>query len=1129
MIRHDENKPFSILFSRSGSPNRTSSVQLLGQYYQWILYGGATLFTFVALVAGLIAVAMYTENFVHAQRLLFDGEQRQVEIRVITANAKMRQAIVRQDFLHKQRQSDLADKPTANLIPLERFSFIQHTARNIAINAAIDAAADASLSTSVSTSVNTSVITPGTQLDVTSEIAAKAVNNGQGNASTEMLVLTALNVAKPSATLATLLTQFYDVSPNVVMNTLPAVEGSYVMLYDKKKTFLGLHAPRKEMSAKSLQSSQRNPTEIRATIIKAVAPIEAALQAIPAAKLRAGKTAWIAPYTDPLSGKLVISRAAVTFHGDKAFSVLVISTPVDLFDQHFLLRPLPVGFAVIASNGIVLSGAASDTAGKQSLYQQKTSSSRIEKYSHALKFLFDGRASRVAFGHPIRDTGWTMVYTFNWGILWDVLHNKIYFALGVALMLSIILWTAVFLFNRMAFIPVIREALRVHDSEAFNRAMMGVAPLGFFVLHYPTGELILDNEQARNIASQSHALDEITSFHQRLMTCYRKQGQSHVADQALAHDVLELPAADGTFSFALAAFTRTRYLHNDVLLCCLSDITSQKCAERTLQRAKIEADEANKAKSMFLALISHEIRTPLHGATGHLELLEMAPLAPSERELVQTIRGSFESLLRIINDILDISRIEAGQLSLQSDTFNLRDAVTSCTHLWTPALSAKSVDFQCRIASTVPENLVGDAGRIAQILNNLLSNAVKFTHVGHIILDISGSAHSAGYTLQIGIRDSGIGIAVEDQKRLFTPFSQANPDIARAFGGTGLGLSLCKQLIDAMQGKISIQSEYGSGTIVLVTLLLGHAAVNATSQPINLSALGHWRIGNVIPINAIRYTPSISPPKIHARPQEPISSTALRVLVVEDDPVSRRLLERQLSLLGHNNVDFVDNGVLALALATSAPTDYPYDLILTDMNLPHMSGHELISSLRQHGLNTPIIVTSASSENNQTLAIRPEIDAFLTKPISLIKLKNALAPYVFIDASYVQQPIKRKRGVSIFEGPTDQTETLADPFDDKLKSPIVDRDIAEIFLGTYRRDLRSLLIAFQDSKLAALAGILHRLKGALLAVQEDDLAQLSEQMSHDMHIDACGPTEIELRKFVKGLLKVVRTLRTSLA
>ncbi|MGZ9713830.1 ATP-binding protein [Glaciimonas sp. GNP009] len=1120
MIKHDENKPFSTHCSQPGSPNGTSSVQLLGQYYQWILYGGATLFTFVALVAGLIAVAMYTENFVHAQRLLFDDEQRQVEIRVITANAKMRQAIVRQEFLHKQRQSDVAGKATANLIPLERFSFIQHTARNIAINAAIDAAVD--------TAVSKSDITSGTQPAVTSEIAANAVNNGPAKASTEMLVLTALNVAKPSAKLATLLTQFYDVSPNVVMNTLPAVEGSYVMLYDKKKTFLGLHAPQTEMSAKSLQSSHRNPMEIRAAIVKAVAPVEAALQTIPAAKLRAGKTIWIAPYKDPLSGKLIISRAAVTFHGDSAFSVLVISTPVDLFDQHFLLQPLPAGFGVIASNGIVLSGAVSDDAGKQSPYQQKTSSSRIKKYSDTLKAFFDGRATLVTLSHPIRDTGWTMVYTFNWRMLWDVLHHKIYFALGVALMLSIILWTAVFFFNRLAFIPVIREALRVHDSEAFNRAMMGVAPLGFFVLNYPTGELILANEQARHIASQSHAFDEITSFHQRLMACYKNQGQSGAGDQTLAHDVLELSAADGTCTFALAAFTRTRYLRNDVLLCCLSDITSQKCAERALQRAKIEADQANKAKSMFLALISHEIRTPLHGATGHLELLEMAPLASSERELVQTIRGSFESLLRIINDILDISRIEAGKLSLEIAPFNLRDAVASCTHLWTPALESKSVDFQCRITSTVPENLVGDAGRIAQILNNLLSNAVKFTHVGNIILDISGSSHPDGYTLQIGIRDSGIGIATEDQKRLFTPFSQANSSIAREFGGTGLGLSLCKQLIDAMQGKITIQSEYGAGTIVLVTLVLGHAAVNAISQPIDLSALKHWRIGNAIPITAIRYMPSISLSQIHAQPQEPIPSTVLRVLVVEDDPVSKKLLERQLYSLGQSNVDFVDNGKLALALATSAPSDYPYDLILTDMNLPHMSGYELISSLRQHGLDTPIIVTSASGENDQTVVIRPQIDAYLTKPISLVDLKNALARYFFINSSYAPQSTGTKRGTSAFEASINQAETLAATFNDNLGSSIVDDDIAKIFLDTYRQDLRSLLLAFQNREFGALDGALHRLKGALLAIQEDGLAQLSEQICHDSHRNPCVPTVIGLRKFVKNLLKVVRNLRTSL-
>lgn len=1083
MIRHDGNTPFSTLQARPGSPRKSSSVQLLGQFHRWILYGGATLFTILALIAAVIAIAMYADNFIHAQRLLFDGEQRQVELTVVAANAKMRQTIVHEEFLRQRKESEVGKKSTSDYVPLTDTGKIFHFKSNLSLD--------------------------GATINET---------NPYNSGLKDSIIITTSNVAKPCASLSHLLTQFYDASPNVLMSHRPAVQGSYVMLYDKKKTFLGLHVPQTEVMEKLRRQPKQSTGEIRAEILKAIAPIEAALEAIPIAQLRAGKTVWIAPYNDQLSGKLVISRAAVTFHDNTAFSVLVISVPVDRFDQYFLLQPLPPGFAVIASNGVTLSGKVSDTMAKQSLSRINPLSSATQTRTHPILDIFTDHASLITLTHPIRDTGWTMVYTFNWSMLWNALHHRIYFALGLAFMLSIILWTIVILFNRLVFIPVIREALRVHDSEAFNRAMMGVAPLGFFVLNYRTGELMLDNEQGRNVARLSHHSDQLTSFPQRLMTCYRNLGGANAGEQNLAHDVLELSAADGTCTYALAAFTRTRYLSNDVLLCCLSDITAQKYAERALQRAKAQADEANKAKSMFLALISHEIRTPLHGAAGHLELLELAPLPPSERDLVQTIRSSFESLLRTINDILDISRIEAGQLSLENAPFNLRQIVASCTHLWAPALEAKSIDFQCRIAAGVPDHLVGDAGRIVQILNNLLSNAVKFTHAGSVILDISGSPHVNGYGLQIGVRDSGVGIAIEDQKRLFMPFSQANPSIAREFGGTGLGLSLCKQLIDAMQGKITILSEYGMGTIVLVKLSLAYPTVDTTSPSDDHTPVVMPEVRPILrSLKPLTVPETSGLETIQQAPKAAVTS-AIKMLVVEDDPVSRKLLQKQLFSLGHTQIDFVDNGARALALATTAPTNSCYDLILTDISLPQMSGFELILSLRQQGLSMPIIVVSASAENDQILAIRPQIDAFLIKPVSLSKLRAALTRYVSTDGPYKEASPVSQETIDV-----EHTPCSANDFG----SSGVDQDVANIFLDTYRNDLRALIQAFQYHDLDALSGRLHRLKGALLAIKEPDLVQQSDRLCEDIRTNACRPEQVYMRKFVKELLRVVRHLRFS--
>ncbi|MBC7490070.1 MAG: hypothetical protein H7240_09080 [Glaciimonas sp.] len=211
----------------------------------------------------------------------------------------------------------------------------------------------------------------------------------------------------------------------------------------------------------------------------------------------------------------------------------------------------------------------------------------------------------------------------------------------------------------------------------------------------------------------------------------------------------------------------------------------------------------------------------------------MATLAPDERELVQTIRAPFQSLFRIINDILDISRMEAGQLSLENAPFNLRETVERCRRLWARALKIKSVNFEFGISANVPDLLIDDGGQIMQILNNLLSHAVKFTPYGRILLDISGAPRTTGYALKITVCESGIGIRQQDQKRLFTPFSQASASFARKFCGTGLGLSMCKLLVGAMQGKISIASKYGCGTTVRLKLILSNPSTVSLPAPID--------------------------------------------------------------------------------------------------------------------------------------------------------------------------------------------------------------------------------------------------------------------------------------------------------
>ncbi|MDB5774592.1 MAG: multi-sensor hybrid histidine kinase [Herbaspirillum sp.] len=1024
-----------------------SPVKRLGQYHRWILFGGATVFSVVLLTAAAIAISVYTNNLIHAQRLLFSGEQRQAEVRVIAANARMRQTAAKHEALHA----------------IERHGFGQQlfATRRTAETAAIQSGLPAPEA---------------------------------GIAPSEMKIITSLTEAQSPEELADLLDILYDILPSAITNTAPEDLGKYFMLYDSSKSFLGLHVPKNVLPA---IQTPTDPDRIHARIADIVAPIEAALNAVPGAQLQAGKTVWIGPYADELTGKRLISRASVIFHGEHRFSVLVISAPLDQFDQHFLLHPLPPNFAIVAADGTVLSGTASAHTIAQAIAPGTAAAQGPASLSGRIRAVLSDTHPLLTLTHPIGDTGWTIVDTFDWSALWNEMRGEFLFIPGIALALSLILWTAVILFNRKIFIPVLTEALRVHDSEAFNRAMMTVAPLGFFVLNYRSGEIMLENDQARAMAAGFYPPSDTRPLHEHVMARYKAEDGQRTgrADHHLTPAVIELPGPDGVVSYALAFFTRTRYLSHDVLLCCLSDITAQKLAERALLQAKTEADQANMAKSTFLALISHEIRTPLHGASGHLELLESADLPEAELELVKIIRHSFRSLLKIINEILDISKIEAGKLKLDCKRFNLRETVDRCCHLWRPALDKKSIAFECHIAAATPREFIGDDGRIEQVINNLLSNAVKFTDSGSVSVDIRPESRAEDCMVHIVVRDTGIGIAPQDQKNLCVPFSQAHTGITKKFGGTGLGLSLCKQLVEAMRGRLRIHSEPGAGTAVHIELPLSLPSAESAARSMSSTA------GE--PAADAPHRASAASPR----------TNIFRVLAAEDDPVSRHLLSKQLSRLGDMQVDFVDDGRQALALATSDGKRGRYDLILTDLCLPHLSGYELVRALREHGLSAPIVVMSASVPDDQTLALLPDVDAILTKPVSLLQLRNTLSRHAPMAIA-----TRKKRGAS--------KRKPAQPAN-AGQTESIDADAAAIFLDTYFDDLLALRRASRSGDTQAMTQQLHRLKGALLVMCEQGLAARCESLWQEIRLTAAVPTRPAQRQFVKELLRAVRRIRAA--
>ncbi len=386
------------------------------------------------------------------------------------------------------------------------------------------------------------------------------------------------------------------------------------------------------------------------------------------------------------------------------------------------------------------------------------------------------------------------------------------------------------------------------------------------------------------------------------------------------------------------------------------DVTEQSRREEEIRAAMETAERANLAKSTFLATMSHEIRTPLNGIIGFTHLLLDSDLPADLKPLAHPILAGGESLLTIINDILDYSKIEAGHVDLERLEFSPDVLLREIVELLAPKASEKDITIELSISSSLPKDLVGDPNRLRQIVVNLLSNAIKFTTAGTVVVDARARKLQGGRTsVTISVADTGIGIPREKLASLFEPFNQLDASTNRRFGGTGLGLAISKRLVEAMGGCINVESDFGVGTTFRISLPL---IVASTEESAIRAKTTSQRI---IPIN-------------------PVSTGArrLRLLIAEDNEINQRLIRQILARMGFNQIRVVDNGREAVDAALAED----FDGILMDCQMPIMDGYEATIELRERGCEIPIIaLTAAALSGDKERVLAVGMNDYITKPI----------------------------------------------------------------------------------------------------------------------------------------------------
>jgi len=842
------------------------------------------------------------------------------------------------------------------------------------------------------------------------------------------LVLADLSPAQPAARYAHDLAMASDMSYRV---------GAFVAKHDADRAIAGYaYRPDRSFAVVIPEPVPADPlTASPATDAKAlVEKVAAGVDTPPPGQYR-----WHAPVYDPVQRRDVFRIAGAVYDAATPRVVFLSTLPVEVLRARLATGDTADAAIVVDAHGRTLlrAGTAAD---------DDATRATLERLGARMRAATDRGGPRTAFGdglfslsQPILDTDWTLVQAFTLRSLLATVGLRAGGYVAVMLAAIALVWWLLVRFDRNVLKPDDARTRRVIDSENLNRTIVEAAPSGIALLSLADGAVLLQNDTMRDYDARRAGGPSLPA---RLLERFDRSPAA-AAWQPDLH--VTLPTAAGEAVDLLVNLVRTRFRDRDVVLCNFSDITSQKNIERRLDEAARAADAANDAKSAFLATMSHEIRTPLNAILGNLELIGREPLAESQRERLHTVEGASSVLLDLINDILDLSKIEAGQMTIEAIPFDLAETIRQTGAMFEPLAAAKGLQFDVFVDDALASRYVGDPTRIRQIAANLVGNAIKFTNHGEITLEVYlRDDTDPASPIAIGVSDTGIGMTEAQRAALFRPFTQADTSITRRYGGTGLGLALTKQLTQMMQGAVDVKSEPGKGSTFVVTLPL-RAATDAQVAEHDAAQAG----------------------------DAALPSVAARVLVVDDHPVNRTLLQGQLVTLGYA-ADAADEGAAALRRCA----DTHYDLVMTDLNMPGMDGYTLARVLRAQYPGLPIVaVTAHASAAEHARCAEAGIVAVLVKPVLLDTIDRTVRRHAQTAAA--QAPARRAL-VDLAQGP-------------------LPPDVHALLEASLARSVTATRDAIARNDISALRHELHSLRGAFATIHEHAVADAIGELQAIVH------------------------------